>query len=51
MHAEAVSGPEILHGPKRLIDAETPLLMFSVRDVSAATKIAIARELAALVRI
>jgi glucosamine--fructose-6-phosphate aminotransferase (isomerizing) len=50
LHAEAVSGAEVMHGPKALIDGETPLLMFTAADVPAATQVATARELAALTR-
>jgi glucosamine--fructose-6-phosphate aminotransferase (isomerizing) len=48
LHAEAVSGAEIMHGPKALIDAETPLLLFTAPDVPATAQLATARELAAL---
>ncbi|MFP4360672.1 MAG: SIS domain-containing protein [Alphaproteobacteria bacterium] len=50
VHAEAVSGAEIMHGPKALLDAVQPLLLCAGPDVPAAVHRATAGELAALTR-
>ncbi len=50
LHAEAVSGAEIMHGPKALIGRQTPLLLFAGPDVSLAVQTAAAAELRALTR-
>ncbi|MFP4269206.1 MAG: hypothetical protein ACLFTL_01395, partial [Alphaproteobacteria bacterium] len=48
--AEAVSGAEIMHGPKALLDALQPLLLCAGPDVPASVHRATAGELAALTR-
>lgn len=48
LHAEAVSGAEIMHGPKALIEPDAPLLMFTGSDVPAPSQAATAGALAAL---
>jgi len=48
LHAEAVSGAEIMHGPKALIGPETPLLLFAGPDLPRPVQAATAAELEAL---
>ncbi len=48
IHAEAVSGAEIMHGPKALIDAEQPLILFAGADIPEAAHRTTAADLAAL---
>lgn len=48
LFAEAISGAEVMHGPKALLTPHAPLLMFAGDDIPAAAQATTAAELAAL---
>ncbi|MEO1089543.1 MAG: SIS domain-containing protein [Pseudomonadota bacterium] len=48
IHGEAVSGAEIMHGPKALIGAHSPVLMFASTDLPPSADEAAVRALAGL---